>query len=384
MRCWHITSIALERQFQPYSDQPRGVYDRRVNMVSMFTARVLSAVTALTAIIYFLSFSYSTTASLSSSLDPSLSQRETLANTIRLNGTFHQAPDGTKLIFQRPLDSDPKGTVLFFHGCRHSALDFFPKSDGCPDCVGLPEELHIVRLTIKHGFSVIAVSSTTENCWQTNDTAATGTDYTRVETALEISTNERVHISTTPLFAVGISSGGRFATSLTPRFPIAAVNSIISRSVILVRPNHNPPPHVFTHMHVRDDRTAGLIRSDMEEFKQRAIQAREFLVSPQAVTADFLKMAIPGLTEDVSKEIVAALTEKGFLNAEGHVAANPRTSDWRSALETLKERMSDSLVADASPLSEELNRAYAGHEITSDFFNDVLNFFVSNSASKVN
>ena len=57
-----------------------------------------------------------------------------------------------------------------------------------------------------------------------------------------------------------------------------------------------------------------------------------------------------------------------------HLTANPRTGTWRSVLAHLKEHLNDSFVADKSALSEELNRAWGGHEITSDYFPDALSY----------
>ena len=41
---------------------------------------------------------------------------------------------------------DTKGLVLLLHACSHSAYKFFSPSPMCPNCVGLSEELRIVRL----------------------------------------------------------------------------------------------------------------------------------------------------------------------------------------------------------------------------------------------
>lgn len=380
LRWWLSSSEYIESQFNTRGDHLRGVYDRRGNIRFMFAARILSAFLAFTAIVYLLSFSASQPRTPLSSTTPS--ERESLADSVLLEGTYRSASDDTRLIFQHPPHNEAKGTVIFLHGCRHSAFDFFPRSDACTECVGLPEELRMVRQVLHRGLTAMAVSSTSGNCWQTNEKSPTGDDYTRIATALDMAKEEHIYDDTKPLFAVGISSGGRFATSLTPRFPISGVNSIISPSVVSHRGDEIPPPHVFTHMHLRDDRTVSMISRDMAEFRTRNVPVEEFRVPPRAVTVSYLQTAIPSLSATLARDVLTALSEKGYLGADGHVLSNPRSSAWRSALDHIKDRLGDSLIADQSPLSEELNRAYAGHEITSDYFSDVLDFLIANKDSK--
>lgn len=46
-----------------------------------------------------------------------------------------------EVVWQKPAEA-AKGVVLLFHGCSHSAGDFWP-DDGfyCKGCLGLPEEI---------------------------------------------------------------------------------------------------------------------------------------------------------------------------------------------------------------------------------------------------
>ena len=64
--------------------------------------------------------------------------------------------------------SSSKGIVLLLHACTHSALKFFSSSPStCPNCVGLSEELRIVRLVIASGYIPVAISSIDRKsgCW---------------------------------------------------------------------------------------------------------------------------------------------------------------------------------------------------------------------------
>eukprot|EP01052_Picozoa_sp_SAG31_P016117 SAG31_NODE_1056_length_10132_cov_2.873816_4_plen_192_part_00 len=51
----------------------------------------------------------------------------------------------TEIIWQLPSGSDaPVGLLLMAHGCSHGAYDFWPPTDDCPHCLGLPEEVALV------------------------------------------------------------------------------------------------------------------------------------------------------------------------------------------------------------------------------------------------
>jgi hypothetical protein len=52
-----------------------------------------------------------------------------------------------------------KGIVILLHACTHNAFKFFsPSNDKCPDCVGLSEELQLVRNVQNRGYVAFAVT----------------------------------------------------------------------------------------------------------------------------------------------------------------------------------------------------------------------------------
>ena len=78
--------------------------------------------------------------------------------------------------------SSSKGIVLLLHACTHSALKFFSSSPStCPNCVGLSEELRIVRLVIASGYIPVAISSIDRKsgCW------SAARDVVRIEAVLK-------------------------------------------------------------------------------------------------------------------------------------------------------------------------------------------------------
>lgn len=350
--------------------------------MAMFTARTCSALLAFVAFIYLISVSSGPSKDVTSDI-------VTVAEAdVVLNGTHVTLPDGTKFVYQSA--DTPRGVIMFFHGCKHAAKDYFPSGQGCPDCVGLPEELRMVRLSLSRRFTSVAISSTggltatastkpIQKCWATDVIGTSGADYDRVESTLDFLKEHQLYDDGTPLFAVGTSSGGRFVSSLAPRFPIAAVNTMISPSIVSARLERSSesviPPHVFTHMHVRDPHIAGAVEKDMSILQHRGVPTVQFRIAPCPVTKEWLLKSLPHWDDELAQDVVSALESKNVIDPEGHVMEDPRRSDWRSAVTHLKTRMHDSLETNLSPLEELLYRAYAKHEITSDHFSDVLDFF---------
>eukprot|EP00177_Eucheuma_denticulatum_P003967 GFKZ01007170.1.p1 GENE.GFKZ01007170.1~~GFKZ01007170.1.p1 ORF type:complete len:432 (-),score=39.81 GFKZ01007170.1:166-1356(-) len=386
MRSWYLSRVALERRLEPPPDpSPSGVYDRRPTP-TMLIARIISGLLAFTAVL--LSLTTGPTASpytLSDSHSPPTSPHHHPATSLppSLNPPILiSAPDGTQAVLQRP-HITPRGTILLLHGCSHSATDYFPPTAHCPACLGLPQNRRLADLALQWGYNVVAVSSTDRavKCWRTNGTGAVGADYDRVRTALEYARVHGAYGAGLPLYAVGGSSGGYFASSLPLGMAIQGVYVIISGVVWMPRGGEwnrtmvgGLPAHVFGHMGGRDVRTAGRVKEARSALGEVGVASAEFSMVPKRVTAGYLMEAEPRWNESVVGEVVAALRGGGFLDVDGFLKADPRRSAWRGVVEHLKGRLGDSLVADQSALSSELNRAWGQHETSAEYFEQALAF----------
>ena len=355
----------------------------------MFLARIISACFAFAAFIYGLSLTAPTSPHVPRYPQDSHTNRTTRyppapvavnISELHIAGTYVHATDGTEFVFQKPL-RPPLGTVLFLHGCAHSATDFFPPASNCPQCIGLPEEVKMTRIALEKRYSVVAVSSTDRirKCWRTDTQTFDGPDYERVNKALREAGVRSLHSPRLPLFAVGISSGGLFATSLPMRFRVSGVNSIVSGAVSSVWNKESPlrkdyPPHVFTHMGLKDKHTAGRVRKAMDILETMGTPSMELIVPPQSVTTHFLQDSVSKWDMNNAQELVLALQRGGYLDAHFRLLSDPRRSQWRNSVQHLGAKLGDHFRADESALSEELNRAWGSHEITADHFEEALEF----------
>ncbi len=263
-------------------------------------------------------------------------------------------------------------------GCSHSGTDFFPAGPACAACTGLPEEVRLTRAALAARLLVLAPSSADRDrarCWWPH------TDGPRVAAALA-ALLPRERAATLPLFAFGASSGGGFVSQLPHYVPhISAIQVQIMGSLqdALTTPlpaGHGAyPPSRWEHM-PRDAGMAAYVAGALEVLHRSGSAAEEATLAPLRVTPDFLSGRIEGMSPETSAAVAAALSAAGLLDAQGFLKADPRRSAWRDALAPLAPQLgADTLAADASPIAEELNVAYAKHELSADGADAMLAFF---------
>jgi hypothetical protein len=149
--------------------------------------------------------------------EPSLFKSVIVINTNKweLIGDYYELPGGIQIVYQIPEKGQVSGVLFLAHGCSHSATDWWPKSEFCQPCIGLPIERSIVQRALNSGMAVIAVSSSNRQnkCWVQNN------DLLPVSKALQFLFEKiRIHAGTRPpLYLLGVSSGGSFVGYLAQK-----------------------------------------------------------------------------------------------------------------------------------------------------------------------
>jgi hypothetical protein len=160
------------------------------------------------------------------------------------------------------------------------------------------------------------------------------------------------------------------------------------------------PPVVFSHMS-RDALVGALVDESRAFLDAAGVPTRVTELAPQPVDGLFFHRRVvraadaegdgdkgPGATEPVirvadSEAMAAALRDGGFLDSEGFLKRDPRSSEWRDALVRRSAFPSfDSLVPDKSATSEALNVAFAAHELSSDKFDEDVRWLEERTAER--
>lgn len=243
----------------------------------------------------------------------------------------------------------------------------------CPDCVGLAEELRIVRLVLEQGYTPVAVSSVNRKraCWST-------ADIPRIQQVLQ----HALFRDHDKIVAMGASSGGSFAAQLlTHNVAHAALVMVMGLSDNIVAQlqtqQHKP---IFLAPMPRDKATT-----------QRAVQNHLSLPNSSRLdttscdslplTASNLIQRVPGMTHEAAQSLIYALQQARHLDTSTHMLlVDPTRSDWRSLVSPNNATHwldKFSLAPGFSPLAKALHRAWAFHEYCSEVVIPALAYFES-------
>eukprot|EP00933_Yihiella_yeosuensis_P046762 TRINITY_DN42374_c0_g1_i1.p1 TRINITY_DN42374_c0_g1~~TRINITY_DN42374_c0_g1_i1.p1 ORF type:complete len:346 (-),score=71.81 TRINITY_DN42374_c0_g1_i1:328-1365(-) len=291
--------------------------------------------------------------------------------------------DGNIETVWQPPHGTPKGVVFIAHGCQHQGTDIFSnigrdgwdfkecKTSNLGSCLGLPEEVRLVKAARARGYVAMAVSggSGRKSCW------SMARDADRVKKAVEYVKNEEGLPEDAPVLATGASSGGAFMGLLAApleRGGLPHLKCIIPQIMEVNGAPNRGVPTLFVHM-PRDRRTATGVASDIQMLQKLDIRTDEIRVNPVPVTADLLQRCV---RMEVAQDIVKNLEADSILDEKGFLKTDARARLWVNSVQralSAREK-SDSLQPDESCMAELMNVAWAMHEFTSEHADQMLDF----------
>nr|XP_018631916.1 uncharacterized protein LOC104112358 isoform X1 [Nicotiana tomentosiformis] len=287
---------------------------------------------------------------------------DSFSSVVKLDPTV-EFRNGTDIIWQIP--DSPKAILFLAHGCDGKAANFWDRSSKCPNCVGLPEERLLTLNALARKFSVIVVSSA-EACWSFKE------ERFVVKDIIEwwIAKQKLQHL---PLVALGASSGGYFVSILATDLRFSSITVMIIEGLYdQIEIPESYPPTLFVHMPKDKSRMQKLERFAIllkgKHIDVAEVKCLEFPLSPN-LFAD----RIPDIDVATSAKLFSLFQEKGFVDKNGFMTNDGRDIHWK---ETLQER--DIVLPDkslAKHIEEEMNLAFAFHEMTSLQSEQIFNWF---------
>lgn len=282
-------------------------------------------------------------------------------------------------LWQRPA-GEVQGIFFAAHGCCHQGPDYFNevepdgwKFEACHStnsggCLGLPEEVYFRRTVLSRGYVVVAVSggAGTGDCWSP-------TEAPKVRDAIEYVRQRENLPDSLPVFATGSSSGGSLMEPMAAPVDqggVANIKCIVPMvSVAGVTERKIPTLHVCM---AQDSFTCDSAHQQYLSLKAAGVRAGEIAAPPRRLTVGFLSKC---LNAKLAGKVIKALSDAGYLDDKGRLAADPRASNWRKHVHAaIEEESSDTLVADKSCLSELMNVAWSFHEFTGEYTGKMLDF----------
>lgn len=279
-------------------------------------------------------------------------------------------------IWQRPPRGKIHGVMLILHGCYRSATDFWNHdAEDCETCEGLPEERKIVASAHSRGLIAIAVSAfnVDDRCWAWRDDAGR-VDYV-VRKILNDVSDTSVPL---PLYIMGISSGGTFASRLvsvyakwsagkvdgfdfktdtsmeswTPFGALSRLEGFIVENVALPFDfigKGKWPPVAFIRM-TRDLDTSRQITECVQSLMEHGISTFVRDCDPKKMHPNFFSEQM-GLETRASTAIYDAMRQHKLLDRNGYLVSDPVHSNWRDILYDAKTTSSELTNVAVMPLS---------------------------------
>ncbi|KAI5662022.1 hypothetical protein M9H77_21345 [Catharanthus roseus] len=273
--------------------------------------------------------------------------------------------NGTNLIWQIP--ESPKGVLFLAHGCNGRAANFWDKSPKCPNCVGLPEERLIVLHALARKFAVLAVSSV-GRCWSFKEERVVVKEIIEWWVAKQ-------RLQKLPLVALGASSGGYFVSVLAADLRFSSITVMIAEGMFdNMDITNSYPPTLFVHM-PKDEARMWKIDKYLSVLRQKGIDVAEIKCMEFPLTPSYLANRIPGIDPATSKELFNLFLDKGYIDKNGYMTNDGRAIRWKAALQERKIRLQDKSLV--NHIQEEMNLAFAYHEMTSLQVDQIFEWFES-------
>ncbi|KAK6919661.1 hypothetical protein RJ641_015565 [Dillenia turbinata] len=290
---------------------------------------------------------------------------DSFQSLVQFNPTL-EFKNGTDVIWQIP--NSPKAVLFLAHGCSGRAVHFWDRSPNCPNCVGLPEERLIALHALSRKFAVITISSM-GRCW------TIGEERLVVKGIIEWWVKEK-KLKKLPLFALGASSGGYFVSSLATNMRFSGITVMIASGLYdQMDVADGYPPVLFVHM-PKDRVTKERIEENMDLLRKKGVDVAEVKSMEFPLSPYFLSDRIPGLDQIISSKLFELFKEKGFIDSKGYMKKDGRQTRWKGVLKEIKPLLPDKFEL-ARHIQEEMNLAFALHEMTSLETDQIFGWFES-------
>ncbi|WOL12394.1 hypothetical protein Cni_G21161 [Canna indica] len=272
--------------------------------------------------------------------------------------------NGTDVIWQIP--NSPKAALFIAHGCGVRAANFWDNYPGCLNCTGLPEERIFVLRALERKFAVLTISSL-DRCWSFEETK-------NVKWIIKwwIVTNE---LGRLPIVAMGASSGGYFVSALAAEMRFSSITVMIAEGMFQsMGVPKDYPPTLFVHM-PKDQFSMKKIQFSMRVLRQNGVPVKEIRCMQFPLYPDLFSDRIPGLNHTVSSKLYDIFSHKRFIDGNGYMKHDGRQTQWKEAV--IQRNIIPENYQLLNHIEEELNLAFAYHEMTSFQADEILDWFES-------
>ena len=269
----------------------------------------------------------------------------------------------------------PKGILFLAHGCNNQHTYFYPPvPDVCPECIGLPEEVAIVRVAVEEFQLVVAAFSMPGFCWKKKDGQKAAVGLKELAEFYDKTSPRPL-----PVLALGASVGGEFVCkNFVPAMeavdrPLSGIVAAISKpDPADPRAKHNDkyPLPIAVYITMVSDRPSRRKTTRIVDSLKEAHHAVEHIpLHPIPITDTFFHERIPGISKQQSFNMSQALLKNGKLDPETRLMTFKPTGDdvphWTHLLTPYYPALDITGIMEdrQSPVWEVLSVAYGYHKL---------------------
>ncbi len=294
-----------------------------------------------------------------------------LKRNATLTATYKTAPvwtqtnesiNGIGLGFYFP--PDYKAVIVRFHGSGGNYLTFFNEA----------EDRDFANYAVADGYAVVSLDSAdrVNKQWDFNSPTASNQDLQNVVLIFQTLRSRGILRANTPVFALGFSNGGTFASYAAHTLGGKAA-AIYNSTGLDSWMDATTVPHIW-NLAINDTRLGAdgyaLSLEQSENLLRRGIAAQHYTNLPSPVYAErFWRLA--GLTQIDSAAIYDGLKNGGILDDKNFQINSPRVSDWR-------EQIPAPYNANAQLMNDiggQLDNCWAEHQFFSESNYRTIQFF---------
>lgn len=330
------------------------------------------------------------------------SHKEDDATQISLKPQRIKVKDRDVLFQFPPRQCDTFTGVLFlYHGCNRSAASFFYS----------PQGRDMMLLALQSGFAVV-VFEKPNTCWSEQDLESTfhmGAEWLEQYLLPHCGgrDSDREVVYKIPRFGFGASSGGSFVALMGEKTQSTITSygnkiDFTATNVQIMAPRNGNSitiPTVFTVMD-GDQNTLQRVNQISSTLEKKEVPSKVLVTHSKAITPEYFAARFKEMPDTISSMISATLEELSMIDKDTkELIVNPR---WKAdEIEEICGKynfynqgpfpydidkdvwnvLTPDEQKDAQTLwfVEELNVCYNQHEITAEYFDEILQFFMLHS-----
>ena len=220
---------------------------------------------------------------------------------------------GVQHAYQSP--ANPKGLVVFLHGCSRSIYGGWPPSAN-PKFFGMPEDVGRTKQCLRAGYAILYVAphDSKTGCFSAKD----GKDPVTTVNAID-QVRKVTGTSNKPLYLGGCSAGGGMIQRMVADGKIKC-DGMFNESATRSEPSAKTPASLWIVLATEKERDAGVAMANM---LKKLGKPAAVLVSPRRqITSTFFAEQMASISFANSAKIADSLRKSRAIDASGYVSGD--------------------------------------------------------------